>query len=337
MPRRPGLAGPRMSAGFDVTVLVPAYKPKYLGELLLALQSQTLPPARVVFSDDSPDQAFVQALGGGGARAAYPALHIEVIPGPRQGAWANFQQLLQRYRGETEFFHLQLDDDIPYPHFYEQHAQAHRLVRAGCAVSRRWTALESGQPVSSLPVPAPVAAQMQRVLTLSADLLFTQTVAGTNNWLGELSNATFRADTRDMLLEARLAGVNYTGLEDIGSFLAASQQAPLIFINEHLGYFRTSAAQNTAQPSGRIFKLGLLAWIALALAAQRLGHLSAEQCTGVARRMGRVVLQHYAADDDICEVARLALALGESPAAEAAYLAAWQAYSGAGQAHGRAA
>lgn len=333
MPRRaPRAAGPRMSAVFDVTVLVPAYKPKYLGELLLALQSQTLPPARVLFSDDSPDQAFVQALGGGAARAAYPALNIEVIAGPRQGAWANFQQLLQRYRGDTEFFHLQLDDDIPYPHFYEQHAQAHRLARAGCAVSRRWTALESGQPIASLPVPAPVATQMQRVCTLSADLLFTQTVPATNNWLGELSNASFRAEMRDVLLQARLAGVNYTGLEDIGSFLAASQQAPLIFINEHLGYFRTSPAQNTAQPSGRIFKLGLLAWIALALAAQRLGHLSAAQCAAVARRMGGAVLQHYAGDEDICHVARLALALGESPAAEAAYLAAWQAYAGAGPA-----
>lgn len=318
-----------MSAGFDITVLVPAYKPKYLGELLQALQSQTLPPARVLFSDDSPDQAFVQALGGSGLRAAYPALHIEVIPGPRQGAWANFQQLLQRYRGSTEFFHLQLDDDIPYPHFYERHAQAHRLVRSSCAVSRRWTALESGQPFASLPVPAAVAGQMQRMFTLSADLLFTQTVPALNNWLGELSNASFRAEMWEVLLQARIAGVNYTGLEDIGTFLAASLQAPLIFVNEHLGYFRTSAAQNTAQPSGRIFKLGLLAWIALALAAQRLGYLNAVQCQLVAQHMAAGVLQRYPGDDDICQVARRALALGESPAAEAAYLAAWQTYAGA--------
>jgi hypothetical protein len=329
--------GVRMSTGFDVTVLVPAYKPKYLGELLFALQSQTLPPTRVLFSDDSPDQAFVQALGSEAVRAAYPALRIEVMPGPRQGAWANFQQLLRHYRGDTEFFHLQLDDDIPYPHFYEQHAQAHRLARSSCAVSRRWTALESGQPMASLPVPAPVAAQMQRMFTLSADLLFTQTVPGTNNWLGELSNASFRADMCEVLLQARIAGVNYTGLEDIGSFLAASQQAPLIFINEHLGYFRTSADQNTAQPSGRIFKLGLLAWIALALAARRLGYLGAEQCAGVARRMGRAVMQRYPDDGDICQVARLALALGESEAADAAYLAAWQAYAGVDPVPGEAA
>lgn len=321
----------------DITVLVPAYKAKYLGELMQALQRQTLPPARVVLSDDSPDQAFVAALGSPESRAAWPALSIEVIPGPRQGAWANFRHLLQHYRGETEFFHLQLDDDIPYPHFYAQHAQAHALARASCAVSRRWTALESGQPIASLPVPAAVAAQPQRLFTLGADVLFGQTVAGTNNWLGEFSNATFRAGMREELLTTRLAGVSFTGLEDIGAFLVASQQAPLIFINEHLGYFRTSPEQNTSQTSGRIFKLGVLAWIALALAAQRLGHLSAEQCTAVARRMGSVVLQHYAGDAGMCQVAQLALALGTSEAAEANYLAAWHAYCGADLLQGAAA
>lgn len=318
-----------MTARFDVTVLVPAYKPKYLGELLLALQSQTLPPARVVFSDDSPDQAFVAALGNASTRAAYPALSIEVVPGPRQGAWANFKNLLNLYRGETEFFHLQLDDDIPYPHFYEQHARAHRLVQASCAVSRRWTALESGQPIASLPVPAPLAEQMQRMATVSAGLLFSLTVPGVNNWLGELSNATLRAGMREVLLGARLGGVAYTGLEDIGTFLAASEQAPVVFINEHLGYFRTSPEQNTAQPTGRIFKLGLLAWIALAVAGKRLGHLNAAQCTDVARRMGLLVLQHYAGDAPMCELARLALSLGDSEAAEAAYVTAWHVYCGA--------
>lgn len=314
----------------SITTLIPAYKAKYLPELLRALHAQTLRPARIVFSDDSPDQAFVQALGSAAARSAFPGLNIEVMAGPQQGAWANFRHLLQHFQGETEFFHLQLDDDIPYPQFYERHAQAHALARSDCAVSRRWTALESGQPMASLPVPAAVAAHLSRVFTLSADLLFPQTVAGSNNWLGEFSNATFRAGMRAELLATRLAGISYTGLEDIGAFLAASQQAPLIFINDHLGYFRTSAEQNTAQPQGRIFKLGLLAWIPLALAARRLGHLDAAQCAALAQRMGGTVLQHYAQDAAMCHVAGLALRLGGAAAAsEAEFLDAWHAYCGA--------
>ncbi|WP_457427942.1 glycosyltransferase family A protein [Roseateles sp. P5_E7] len=315
----------------DVTVLVPAYKSQYLGELLQALQSQTVAPARVVLSDDSPDQAFLRALETPEARAAYPALRIEVIPGPRAGAWANFRNLLQHYQGETEFFHLQLDDDIPYPQFYERHAQAHALARAHCAVSRRWTAIESGQPISSLPVPEAVNNHPQRLFALRPDVLFPHTVAGTNNWLGEFSNATFRAAMREELLKTRLAGISFTGLEDIGAFLVASQQAPLVFINEHLGYFRTSPGQNTAQTTGRIFKLGLLAWIALALASHRLGHLTAQQLAAVAQRMGSTVLQHYkAVDEPMCRVAQLGLALGSGDErAEADYITAWHAYCGA--------
>jgi hypothetical protein len=314
----------------DITVLVPAYKSQYLGQLLLALQAQTRPPKRVLVSDDSPDRAFLRALESPSARAAFPALKIEVIDGPRQGAWANFRHLLQHYRGETEFFQFQLDDDIPYPTFYERHAEAHALGHSRCAVSRRWTANDAGQPLTSLPVPAPIAGQLQRVFTLSHDLLFSQVVPFTNNWLGEFSNATFRASMREELLSTRIDGISYTGLEDIGAFLAASRSEPILFINEHLGYFRSSEGQNTAQPQGRIFKLGLLAWIALALVGRRLGYLSAEQCTAVATRMGAAVLQHYASvDPAMCEVARLGMALGQGHAAEAAYLAAWHRYCGA--------
>ena len=53
--------------------------------------------------------------------------------------------------------------------------------------------------------------------------------------------------------------------------------------------------------------------------------------------MGRAVMQRYPDDGDICQVARLALALGESEAADAAYLAAWQAYAGVDPVPGEAA
>lgn len=46
----------------QVTTLVPAYKPKYLFELLSSLRHQTVKPAAIVFSDDSADQAFVRLL-----------------------------------------------------------------------------------------------------------------------------------------------------------------------------------------------------------------------------------------------------------------------------------
>jgi len=322
----------------EITTLVPAYKSQYLTELLVALQNQTLKPTRIVFSDDSPDQAFIRALSSEEIRSAFAGLNMQVVVGPQQGAWANFRHLLLHHAAGTEFFHLLLDDDIPYPEFYERHAQAHSLGQAACVVSRRWSALESGQPFASLPVPQAISGHPQRMLALSADLLFPHIVPATSNWLGEFSNATFRASMREELLNTQIAGIRYTGLEDIGAFLVASLTAPLILINEHLGYFRTSPGQNTSQPTGRIFKLGVLAWIPLALAARRLQKIDAAQCAAVAQRIAQAVLQHYSQDEHMTRVAHLALSIGpQDDAADAHFLDAWNAFCELGDAAGRAA
>ncbi|MET0518433.1 MAG: glycosyltransferase family A protein, partial [Burkholderiaceae bacterium] len=175
------------------TTLVPAYKPKYLVELLTALRHQTVKPARVIISDDSPDQAFIAALNSEPIRSTVADLNIEVVPGPRSGAYNNFRHLLQLYGGQTELFHLLLDDDIPYPSFYERHLQAHSQATVQCVVSRRWTALESGLPMRDLPVPEALSTHPQRLLALDAPMLFAHTAGLSRNWLGEFSNATFRA------------------------------------------------------------------------------------------------------------------------------------------------
>ena len=313
------------------TTLVPAYKPKYLVELLAALRHQTVKPARIVISDDSPDQAFVAALAAGTPlRQAVPDLNLEVVPGPRTGAYDNFRALLQRYGGQTELFHLLLDDDIPYPSFYERHLAAHQQGRMQCAVSRRWTALESGQPTRDLPVPAAIATHPQRMLALEAKLLFTHTAGISGNWLGEFSNATFHADMAPRLDDPSLEGICFTGLEDLGAFLKASLHAPLGYINEHLGYFRTSAAQHSADPMGRPMKLAHLAYIALSLSGKRLGLLTAEATQANLARLCPLIVERYGTQADMAALNACMPALAAAgEGAEAEFLELWQVYSGA--------
>ena len=310
------------------TTLVPAYKPKYLLELLTALRQQTVKPARVIFSDDSPDQAFVAALGGEPLRSAIADLNVSVVPGPRNGAYNNFRQLLQLYGGQTALFHLLLDDDIPYPGFYERHLQAHATGQVKCVVSRRWTALESGQPLRDLPVPAAIAEHPQRLLALDAELLFNHTAGASANWLGEFSNATFSADMAPALDQPELAGLCYTGLEDLGAFLKASLQAPLGFLNEHLGYFRTSANQHSANPMGRPLKLAHLAYVALTLAGRRLGKLPPARAAANLAGLCPIILQRYGQQADMAELCALmpGLAAGSGDA-EQRFLLLWPAYA----------
>ena len=314
----------------QITTLVPAYKPKYLVELLTALRHQTVKPARVVFSDDSPNQAFVALLNSEPLRQVVADLHVEVVPGPRTVAYDNFRYLLQLHGGRTELLHLLLDDDIPYPSFYERHLQAHATQKLDCVVSRRWTALESGQPLRELPVPAAVVQHPNRLLSIPGELLLTHTVGQSANWLGEFSNATFHADMAPALDDPSLAGMSFAGLEDLGAFVKASLTRPLGFINEPLGYFRTSAEQHSANPMGRPLKLAHLAYITLAMAGERLGKLTREQTSAQMAGLCPVVQVRYGQEADMAEICALMPGLGRRDAdAEARFLALWHVYSGA--------
>ncbi|MCH7344990.1 glycosyltransferase family 2 protein [Pelomonas sp. CA6] len=315
----------------QITTLIPAYKPAYLAELLACLRHQTLKPARVLVSDDSPDQAFVAALSQEPLKSLVADLHIEVFPGPRRGGYNNFRQLLWRFRQQpTELFHFLLDDDVIYPAFYARHAMAHGSGEPLCVVSRRWTALEGGLPVRDLPVPAAVDQHPQRLLALDATLLFRHTAGSSANWLGELSNATFRAEAAESLDQARLAGLSYAGLEDLGAFLVNSLKRPLGYINEHLGFFRTSSQQNSANPMGRPLKLAHLAYVALTLAGRDVGVLSADECAQNLARLCPLIAQRYGGEADMAALCETMPALARhEAAAEQQFRALWADYSGA--------
>jgi hypothetical protein len=315
------------------TTLVPAYKPQYLIELLTALRHQTVKPAKVIFSDDSPGQSFLSALNADPLRSLIADLNVEVIPGPRCGGYNNFRFLLKRYQAQardaTELFHLLLDDDLIYPNFYEQHLQAHQNAKLPCVISRRWAALESGQPIrDDLPVPVAIASHPYRQLVLDANTLFAQTVGASRNWLGEFSNVTFRAFMAPELVDTTMAGVEYSGLEDLGGFLKASLHGPIGYINSFLGSFRLSAAQNSANPMGRPLKLAFLAYLSLAIAGRQLGHLGPEQAAISIRHTCAFILQHYQKEVDMADFCALLprLSAGEL-GAEADFLKIWSVYS----------
>ncbi|MDP1534460.1 MAG: glycosyltransferase family A protein [Rubrivivax sp.] len=312
-----------------ITTVVPAYKPKYLADLLHALLRQTVRPHQVIFSDDSPEQDFVRLLKSGPLAELASGLDIEVVEGPRRGAFANWRHSLETFGGRTEFFHMLCDDDVMYPSFYERHLQAHAHGNFGVTVSRRWTADEAGQPIRDLPVPASVANGAGSLVSLDASVLFYATCARGTNWLGEVSNALYRADAARLISDPQVGGIGYLGLEDIGSFLCSTLTRPVCYINDHLGFFRTSSGQNSAQHYGRPLKLAFLAYLALSMIGRNAGHLTTEHlnyCLGV---IGQGVLRHYAQQEDMQDACTVLRDWMQGvPGAEDRFLQVWQAYSG---------
>lgn len=60
----------------NITTLIPAYKPKYLVELMSSLRNQTRPSQRIIISDDSPNGEFRQAISSEQIRPLLAGLTI---------------------------------------------------------------------------------------------------------------------------------------------------------------------------------------------------------------------------------------------------------------------
>lgn len=311
----------------NICTLVPAYKVNYLESLLLALRSQTVLPYRIIFSDDSPQGAFRHKLASFDLAPLREGLNIEIVDGPRRGAFENFRHLVKYWNCESELFHLLLDDDVIYPTFYERHRIAHASGHFSCSISARWEADESGQPLRGQPVPEVIANHEGRMLSLDAGVAFMTTVAQCRNWLGEFSNTVISRDFANLVLEPQLAAVSYAGLWDLGAFLAASVHRPLCYLQDHLGYFRKSPGQNSAQSFSPIMKAGVLGYVALAISGRKLGQLSAEQTAHCFSTISSALNYWYGDQEDLADFRALVPLLSSGgDELEVRYLQIWRTF-----------
>jgi hypothetical protein len=312
----------------QITTLIPAYKPQYLPELLNSLRLQTRPAKQIVFSDDSPNGEFRAALFSDTLAPLRAGLDIECHEGPRHGGgYANMLRLLDIWAGRSELFHLMLDDDVVYPEFYERHLVAHASADISCSVSRRWTANDQGFPLQGQPVPPAVATNANRLLTLDAGFVFMTTAIECKNWFGEFSNAVFRGTTAPVLLKPEFGGVSYAGLWDLGAFMAASLQAPVGYLQDHLGYFRTSPAGNSSKFFGPYMKGAHLGYAALVLGGERIGKYTPEQARGAYGVLAQAMAQRYGSQDDMKPFIALLPQMAAGDAlAEASFIELWHAF-----------
>lgn len=311
----------------DIVTLVPAFKPAYLADLLNSLRLQTRPSRQIIFSDDSPNGEYRATLYSEAYAPLREGLDIECHVGPRRGGYPNIMQLVEIWARRSPLVHVMLDDDVIYPDFYERHAVAHASAHFSCSISRRWTASDSGQPISGQPVPPAVANAAHRLLSLDAGFVFATTAAECRNWFGEFSNAVFRAETAPLLMKPVFEGVSYAGLWDLGAFMAASLQGPIAHIQDHLGYFRTGGQGHSAQFFGAYMKAAHLGYAALTLGGRRLGRYTDEQARHCFATIAQALQQRYASQADMASFIELMprLAAGEA-GAEPAFVERWHAY-----------
>ena len=289
----------------QISTLIPAYRVDFLPALLVGLARQTFRSFTVVVSDDSPDGGVSALMHSDRLKPLLRDLSVHVVDGPRKGAAANMNSLLERWNGATPLAHLLMDDDLIYPSFYEEHMAARRQFECECSVSKRWVGNIAGQPVGQLPIPDVVRASSSKIVPLDQKTLFRTAVPRCNNWLGELSNSVLSRRAAERLRQQAILGISYDGLGDIGLFLDCAEQRPTVYIQEALGMFRVHGRdQHSNSLLKPAFMAAHMAWLALAIAGKRLGHLSDEDVRSCFRTIGPTIVARYRETEEIGDFVR---------------------------------
>jgi hypothetical protein len=115
-------------------------------------------------------------------------------------------------------------------------------------------------------------------LVLDKLFLYKSVLPTTNNWLGEFTNCLASIRHKEIFKQTIFDdGLNYYGLNDIGTFLRISDKEPLIFINHYLSGFRQSPYQNTSNLNSLSLKAGVWAWVLIAIHGYQSNLISATE------------------------------------------------------------
>lgn len=259
----------------ELAVLIPAYKKKYINDIIGSLQSQILRPGHIIFSDDSPDGVYAKELESKGVHEILAPSVVLIVNGPKQGPVANVSYLTSLIPNGVKFIHLYCDDDIIFPDFYNFHINTHQSTNPSVTVSRRMICDDFGQIISRWRLPAEIEYSCYKIIRLTSDYVYSSVFKPKfGNWLGEFSNSIFEITAFQETFTFRLHGFLIFGLADIAGFLNASEKSGLVYLNENLGCFRISTAGHSSDSTGFMYSCAFLGRVPLYFVASKLGVIS---------------------------------------------------------------
>lgn len=165
-----------------------------------------------------------------------------------------------------QYFHILLDDDLISEKFYEMHLLGLKKYGLGISVNKRHFVDVNRNIININQYPGLLNINSSEFLLLDKLLLYKSVLPTATNWLGELTNCLVSTRHKELFKQTIFDdGLNYYGLDDIGTFLRISDKEPLIFINRYLSGFRQSPHQNTSNLASASLKAGVWAWVLIAI------------------------------------------------------------------------
>ena len=257
------------------TTLIPVYKTQFLQDTVQCLNAQSRKIFQVIFSDDSPTQDLVEVLAD--IHLTCPiSFSYRTIQGKRLGPASNCHHLFNAWlqAPTTPYIHFFLDDDLIFPDFYLWHERALQQTQAKLCISARIVVDEQKTPFIHAKQPDFICQQKTSLIPLSFADCINSTLPSLDNWMGELSCATFDGRALAATLKGKLLSLPYYGINDLGIFLEMAAAHPVYYLNQTLGAFRLNRWQTSRDQHSSIFQATNLAWAALIFDAHQIGALS---------------------------------------------------------------
>jgi len=226
-----------------VSVLIPAYNPRFFAASLDSALAQTYANIEIVVCDDSAGTDIEQCVRSrpGGHALRYERNETRLRPR------ANFIRCLERARGE--FVKFLCDDDLLAPTCVSSLLEAFRLAPdISLATSRRQRIDDDGRCLPDQPATLPIVGESSVIAGYS--LANAMLMVGLNT-VGEPSTVLFRkADLLDQAPEYfRFDGVAGRGIIDMVTWSALLLKGDAVYLSDCQSSFRFHRGQRQHDPA----------------------------------------------------------------------------------------
>ena len=305
------------------TTLIPVYKSQFLPDIVACLNAQNLQSFTVIFSDDSPTKDLAEVMHDlqTHEKISFP---YKIVQGRNIGPVTNCYDLLDYCDHSTPYIHFLFDDDLIFPDFYQSHADAYQQTQAQACISSRIIVSEDKQPYAAPSLPPFLTASNERVSLLKIADVAHSILPSCNNWLGEMSSATFNGQVMRQTLKGALQNIPYYGLNDLGVFLEILAQHPVAYIYNNLGAFRRNRSQTSQDRHSKVFQSTIISWASLILDAHSKSWLSDAQTQQGLKKAKEMIQATIQANHGYEELASSLASFDQPEIAKQLFNAAWR-------------
>ncbi len=285
-----------------VSILIPAYKARYLREAIVSALGQTLRDVEILVGDDTPDAALASLV------EKFDDPRIRYFHHGFQKGTLNFQALWRRASGK--YVKWLCDDDILMPASVEVLSSALRVNPASLLAFHDRVIVDGNSQILQQP---PALLQLGQTALVDRNYLVQRMVAPLHNFIGEPSNVMLDRERVDVERIVDYQGIQLDFLgSDVAMFLNTAERAPLVAVGGYLSAFRKHEAQ-ASQATGSNFSAGLYEWELMIRSEAAEGNLH-PALLGEAKRQLRALYARFAGA--LPEIARLMTNLDELTSSE---------------------